>query len=313
MSNLVIVAIPSADDYVHKISSEKVPHCTILFLGETSAVKNLSQIAGFLEHTASRSLRRFGLEVDRRGTLGADDADVLFFSKSKWSGLPELQEFRHFLLQDTNIRAAYDSTPQYDEWNPHLTMGYPKTPAKQDDRDYPGFHYVSFDRIALWFGDYEGIEFPLKTYDWDMEVSMGAVETGKAAMETALEHYGVKGMRWGVRGGQGTPTAVSVKDKGKKLKAEGGANQPASKDAVSAKALGQQKKASGVKTLSNNELQAYATRLRLEQEVKRLEQNEKPAVKKFIAQLLGQTAKQQASAVVQQAATKQVAEVMKKK
>lgn len=315
MSNLVVVAIPSEDDYVWKISSEEVPHMTLLYLGEVSQVQNLTKIAEYLEHATKLSLRRFGLEVDRRGTLGDDDADVLFFAQSKWSGIEEVKDFRNFLLQDNNIRTAFDKNDQHPEWLPHLTLGYPNSPAKKDEREYPGFHYVSFDRIALWFNDYDGFEYPLKgfEYDWDMEVSMSGVsEAGLEAVNDLL-HYGVPGMRWGVRKGKGTPTAVTVSDKGKKLKTKGGENLPAHKDAVTARTLDQKAKASGPKALSNRELQELSNRLNLEQNVKRLQQNEKPAVKKFIASLLGQTAKQQATAVANQEASKQVAKLMVKR
>ena len=107
MSNLVIVAIPAEDDPVWKVSSEKVPHMTILFLGEAAVTE---QMAGFLLHAANTSLTRFGLDVDRRGTLGEDQADVLFF-QDDWE-LPRLREFRAQLLKETSIRTAYDSAPQ---------------------------------------------------------------------------------------------------------------------------------------------------------------------------------------------------------
>lgn len=198
MSNLVIVAIPSEDDYIHKISSEKVPHMTLLFLGEdASKVKNLSKILDFTQHAAERSLMRFGLEVDRRGVLGPDQADVLFFSKTIWSGFETVKEYRSYLLKDDNIRIAYDSAIQFPEWNPHITLGYPATPANPDNRDYPGINYVNFDRIAVWFGDFEGIEFPLRAYDWNMDVAMGTSEV----VEDILAHHGTLGMKWGHRKG----------------------------------------------------------------------------------------------------------------
>lgn len=311
MTNLVIVALPTEDDYVNQLSTEKVPHLTILSLGDVDKVQNLSTIAQYLEHAASRSLTRFGLEVDRRGTLGPDEADVLFFAKNKWSSVPELLDFRNFLLQDPNIRTAFDSSPQFDEFVPHLTMGYPDRPAKNDPRDYPGIHHVSFDRVALWVEDYAGPEFPLAAYNWDDEVMMSDTDImaiGARGMQSIL-HYGTKGMRWGVRNGKGSPTAATVADKGKKLKGTGGKGAPAHEDAISARTLGQQGKASGVKTLSNAELKQYAERLRLEQEVKRLEGNEKPAVKKFIAGLLGGAAKQQATIAV----NREIGEALKKK
>jgi 2'-5' RNA ligase len=199
MANLVVVALPSADDRVWKISSEKVPHMTILFLGEMP-VQNFTKIASFVEHAAKQSLNRFGMEVDRRGVLGDEGADVLFFDKTKWGGYPAIAEFRSYLLQDDNIRAAYQAVEQYPEWLPHLTLGFPETPAKKDDQDYK-LSYVDFDRIALWFNDYEGFEYSLKKHEWEdlAEVGMSSTMiTGWTATAQIL-HAGVKGMKWGVR------------------------------------------------------------------------------------------------------------------
>lgn len=193
MGSLVIVALPAKDDYVHKISSEKIPHLTILFLGEDSSkVENVADILNFTKHAADTTLTRFGMEVDRREVLGENEADVLFFAKTRWSGYAAMRDFRANLLKDDNIRKAYDSSEQFPEWLPHLTLGYPDTPAKPDERDYPGISYVNFDRIAVWLDDYEGIEFPLKAYEWDaMEV-----------VEDVLTHFGRRGMKWGVRNTQ---------------------------------------------------------------------------------------------------------------
>ena len=324
MSSLVIVAIPAEDDYVHKISSEKVPHMTLLFLGEDAMkIKNLSKIISFVEHAANTSLLRFSLDVDRRGELGPEKADVLFFSKTVWSGLETVKEYRSNLLKEPNIRTAYDSTEQFSEWMPHLTLGYPDTPAKEDDRDYPGINYVSFDRIAVWFGDYEGVEFPLKRYSLEAEMAMS--DSTKGRVDSFLSHFGVKGMKWGVRRSQAqrvgdvflerglaisTPgtrargaaraakiasTPVKVTEKGKKLKTSGGRGRPAHSDAVRARTHGQVGKKSGLKALSNEELQVYAHRLQLEQNVKRLRYNEMNPGKKFVATLLGQSGKSLAS------------------
>lgn len=189
MANLVIVALPAEDDYVNQISSEKVAHMTLLFLGDLNNVKNLTKIIDFTEHAANEMLDRFYMEVDRRGVLGPDQADVLFFKKTRWSGFKEINDFRLALLQEHNIRMAYDSVQnQFDEWVPHLTLGYPATPAKPDKRDYPGFWSVKFDRIAVWVKDFEGVEFLLKS-DYDEVMAMGSVrEKGEVFIENFLEH-----------------------------------------------------------------------------------------------------------------------------
>ena len=202
MSECVIVAVPRADDYTHKISSEKIPHMTLLYLGEVNDGPTMSRIASFVEHAASE-LDRFGLDVDRRGILGDDEADVLFF-KSSYTN--KLEEFRKNLLMNNDIRAAYETAMQYPQWTPHLTLGYPDSPAKEIDRDY-GINWVEFDRIAVWFGDFEGLEFQLEDnsmlYVDDVAYSMDD------SVEDFLAHYGVKGMKWGVR--RDRPEGVSAR------------------------------------------------------------------------------------------------------
>jgi len=206
MGNVVIVAIPDENDRVWKISSEKVPHLTILFLGEEGNVANLDQIMLFVEHAASTSLKRFYLPVDRRGELGDDQADVLFFKKNRYD-FKAVRDFRSLLLKDPNVKTAYDSTKQFETpeavgdpgqpWIPHLTLGYPATPAKPipDEQFGGGLYSVEFNKIAVWTGDFEGPEFLLKDY-WEefdeMDIPMDVAMS-------ELAHYGKKGMKWGVR------------------------------------------------------------------------------------------------------------------
>lgn len=268
MSNLVIVAIPAEDDLVWKVSTEKVPHMTICFLGESSNVSNLDVIAQFLIHAAGLELTRFGLDVDRRGELGPDKADVLFFD-DRWE-LPQLRKFRHNLLQENNIRKAYDSVEQPDVWLPHLTLGYPERPAKDSAVDYP-IRYVMFDRVALWDQDYAGLEILLKKDNYDLaEVAMSTAEVGA----DFIEHFGVKGMRWGVRKDQEAASrdillkTGHTRVRGKtKVKSKGGSHHDVADDAINFHVMNQKLKRSGTNALSNEELQKMATRMNLEQQV----------------------------------------------
>lgn len=209
MSNsLVIVAIPEDSDRVWKISSEEIPHLTLLFLGDAESNPHVDQIMQFVQHATELSEHGpFYLDVDRRGTLGADEADVLFFNQRSWN-LKWIKQFRNQLLQNGAIRTAYDSVEQFPEWNPHLTLGYPETPAKplgEDGFDHP-FYSVSFDRIAVWTGNFEGPDFRLEWPDREEDSfpmvamsSMTQAHKKPGNIEDALEHFGVKGMRWGQR------------------------------------------------------------------------------------------------------------------
>ncbi len=108
-----------------------------------------------------------------------------------------------------------------------------------------------------------------------------------------LAHVGVKGMRWGVRRKATVgPTEVIVSDRRKKLKTSGGEGHPAHSDAVRARTTGQKGKKSGLKSLSDKELSDYARRLQLEQNVKRLNFNEKSAGKRFVLTAIGRSANQ---------------------
>lgn len=190
MTGVAIVAVPNKTDLVWDISSEKIPHMTLLYLGDALAKKDYRHVQEFVTHVADTMLRRFGMGVDKRGTLGDNDADVLFFRNTDNSNI---SLFRKYLLQDAKIREAYDSVEQFDGWTPHLTLGYPKTPAKKGTRENSEFYWVNFDRLMIWTGEYEGPEIELK--DEDMAVAMSNLDE----LDAFLAHYGVKGMRWGVR------------------------------------------------------------------------------------------------------------------
>lgn len=194
MGGITIVAIPRDGEPVWKYSSEKVPHLTLLHMD--GVLKNEENTLQFVQHAAKISLSRFGLSVKRRGTLGSKDADVLFFDTAH--SVDKLRDFRAHLLTNPDISNLYVASEQFPGWTPHLTMGYPDTPAKDpDDNDRYALDWINFDKIAIWTGDFDGPEFELEE-DSGMMLDDSAAWSALVG-DDVLIHYGRKGMKWGVR------------------------------------------------------------------------------------------------------------------
>ena len=106
-------------------------------------------------------------------------------------------------------------------------------------------------------------------------------------IEDFLQHYGVLGMRWGVRkrsgGGGGGPTPIKVSARpGQKIITTGGHRQPSSEDAKLTAAIRQKARASGPQSLSNNEMRTLVERMNLEQQYARLNPKQKSLGEKFL-------------------------------
>jgi len=121
-------------------------------------------------------------------------------------------------------------------------------------------------------------------------------------LEETLAHFGIKGMKWGVRRPVGSSGRV-----------EGGAHGSSS-DAERAKEYHTRAKTQGTHVLSNQELQHLTNRLNLEQQYSRLTSTGSRTSKgaKFAKEILAQVAKQQAAKLASEAATKAVAATLKK-
>lgn len=311
MNDIAIVALPPVDDRAHEVSSEKVAHLTLLFLGDTDLS---AEAVLYIQHACSE-LSPFGLSVDYRGTLGDKDADVLFFSKTAWD-MKRVKEFRHHLLLNDEIKKAFDAIEQFPEWTPHLTLGYPNAPAKEYDDGDRRLHYVDFDRIAVWSGDFEGPEFRLEYEDYSVgEVAMSDMTTVDRGVLAAaailsgdpasLKQYGKKGMKWGVttvdKAASVTKTrekqallgpkdvTVSQRRPGKFVTAKGGQRQVATPEAIKAAAGRQKAKKSTVDALTNDELADTIKRMQLETQFTKLSRQtaRQNLGRKFAEALLG--------------------------
>lgn len=115
-----------------------------------------------------------------------------------------------------------------------------------------------------------------------------------ASLDEFLEHYGIPGMRWGVR--RTNPSASA----------------PASDDARRVATLRGTVKKGGTKTLSNRELQEVITRMNLERQYKALAPTRKQQVASFVGRTLLGIGKQEVTKLAAEQAAKQVANLLKK-
>lgn len=137
------------------------------------------------------------------------------------------------------------------------------------------------------------------------------------SLEDVLAHYGVRGMKWGVRKKRAAPSGpadVIVRaNPGKKVKTAGGERHNSHQDAVAAAVSRQKARKSSVDSLSNAELKALVQRMQLEQQYSQLKVNRQNPAQKFLVGLLASVGKQQATSAANQYASQQVAKAMAKK
>ena len=131
-----------------------------------------------------------------------------------------------------------------------------------------------------------------------------------------LAHYGVKGMKWGVRKKRGVEVSKvkTTAQRGQKVTAKGGTGQKPSPDAVRTAVLKQKAKASTTDSLSTKELKALTERMQLEKKYSELT----PATgtdkaRKFVSDLVLNSGKQNAQNAINNTISEQVAKVMAKK
>jgi hypothetical protein len=132
--------------------------------------------------------------------------------------------------------------------------------------------------------------------------------------EKFLEHFGVKGMKWGRRTSNipAGETRAAQKKPGRRVTAEGGRGVRAHEDAIRSATQRQIAKKSTVDALSTKELQELVNRMNLEQQYSKLAAGTVSPGRKFVNDLLINTAKQQATQVVNQQASSLIEKQMKK-
>lgn len=143
----LVVFLPASDDPINEASTEDQAHVTTVWFGEADLPWPLINEA---VAAAAAAMKPFTVAVKSRGLLGDKDADVLFLDAD------DLAEQRQALLDVPVIKDGMDSVEQYPQWTPHLTLGYPDSPATLAEEP----EAITVDRLALWVGK-ERTTYPL--------------------------------------------------------------------------------------------------------------------------------------------------------
>ena len=277
MDKSVIIALTfDQRDEIHLASTEKIPHCTMIYMTSPSSPEEAQAVS---EHVAevARINQPLYINVTGRGTLGPDEADVLFLDRKNES----LQELRYHLLSDPTIRRLRDGAAQYDEWTPHVTLGYPTSPSKVKT-----FKSYSLMGVALevWFGEFEGPKYVLNN---DLMESLEVQMSGTDRLGALLEHHGIKGMKWGIR--------RSDKELG---------NEPTESSQDRYESLKKAIKKKGAKSLSDQDLQFVNQRTNAIKQATKATERKKSTTEKILRDVGESTAKKVLKDVAENYATK---------
>lgn len=166
-----IFLLPETSDPVVAASSEPA-HLTTIWLGDMNDLDE-DTIGTIRDEVAAYSAVLEGpvvVPVTERGTLGDEGADVAFLEPTE-----ALLALREGLLEASpTVKRVMESVEQFPQWTPHVTLGYPETPAAGE---YDG-EAVTFDRVGLWVGpDQE--EYPMSGKK-DESLAAGGIVTGKS-------------------------------------------------------------------------------------------------------------------------------------
>ncbi|QUE25573.1 capsid maturation protease [Microbacterium phage SadLad] len=149
-----VFLIPAENDPIRAASSEKPAHMTTIWLGSMEDLDE-ETLNAIIDEVRAYSAELEGpvvVPTTERGPLGDEGADVQFLEKTE--SLVALRD--GLLAASPTVARVMESVEQFPEWTPHVTLGYPETPAAGE---YDG-DAVTFDRVGLWIGPDQD-EYPM--------------------------------------------------------------------------------------------------------------------------------------------------------
>lgn len=144
--------------------------------------------------------------------------------------------------------------------------------------------------------DYDRFTERMTSFDLTLSPEGEPAKHSEGSVDDILAHYGVKGMKWGVRKDRsGSSQGPLAKRKAKRAEAKAQKQadraKPDSEDATNANQIKRTAKNAGLSKLSNQELEAAIKRMRLEQQLIELSSPTKKEGKSFLETYLDEELK----------------------
>lgn len=249
-----IMAIPSPLESIRLVGDED-KHATLLYFGETDTLPDdAKETLTDAVKMASTMLFPFSEGVREVSRLGPETPPALV---AMLTG-DDLSQIRNLFLMNPSIKGYLDNTAQFPLFTPHVTLGYPDYTDEVILRSLMQSIYgVRFDRLSLWWND-EQIEFNLDLAPEDNLAMTNAVEN-------FIEHFGIKGQKWGVRRSVDSATGRVEQTGTTGLKPRTGSADQIEQDRIASKIA-----KGGVESVSNSDIQAFTRRLQLQKDLSRV-------------------------------------------
>lgn len=202
-----IVVVPSDLDPIRLVGDES-KHATLLHFGETATLpSDAKSVLLDLVAQAAQLTMPFTERICEVSRLGPKTPPALVAMLSD----RYLGQIRNALQVTPQVREYLQNSQQHPQFTPHVTLGYPDYAREEALRALMiSLYRVQFDRISLWWnGEHYDVPF-MDPQDAKVAENDGVNEAGWSdnLVSNFLAHFGIKGMRWGIRRPRGADGTV---------------------------------------------------------------------------------------------------------